>query len=79
MNTSINIEPIHGRIWTVYPSFGADGTITKIRMVWGCAERSFAPGEENDSITKVGLAAAQALAAVCLPNDDEFALIEQFT
>jgi hypothetical protein len=48
-------------------------------MVWGCAERSFAPGEENDSITKVGLAAAQALAAVCLPNDDEFALIEQFT
>ena len=84
MHTSIKSSPVNGRVWSIYPTFAADGTISLIRMVWGCAERTFAPGEEDDAITKAGMMAAQALAAIrtTLPpyNDDEmFDLIERFT
>jgi hypothetical protein len=87
MEQFIGNLPISHRIWKVYATIETDETISFVRMTWGAGERSFRPNEENDTVTKAGMAfvrAKQALDAIDFSKpaeagDDDYDVIERFS
>lgn len=87
MEQYIDTIVIDGRTWSIYVTFNSDATVSFVRMQYGCAERQFRPGEEDDTTTKVGMSLVRAKLAFveivisppAIPDtDDDVLLIEVF-
>ena len=71
---------VNNRTWEVYATLEEDGSVSHIRMTWGCAERSFAPGTEHDAVTKAGACVVRTAQRdeVEFTHPDEDPLIEDY-
>jgi hypothetical protein len=88
MEQFIDSVSIDDRVWSVYATFEADGTISFVRMAYGLVTiHEFRPGTENNTITKAGMAVVAAKLAIekinffplpVAPDESDDELFEDF-